>query len=157
MAPSAWDETTVRRVIDAHKERPGALLPILHALQTEFGHVPRGSIPLIAEALDRSRAEIHGVIGFYPHFREQAPGAHVLQICRGESCLAMGGEHLAEHAKERLGCEFHGTRADGAVTLEPVYCLGQCGCSPALQFDGEVYGRMTPARLDELLREKGLV
>lgn len=129
----------------------GALLPILHAVQDELGCIPADAVPAIAEALNLSRAEVHGVLTFYPHFRTEPAGRHVLEVCRAESCQAMGGERLAEHARETLGCDFHGTSADGAVTLEPVYCLGLCAQSPAVMLDGQPHARVTPDKLGRLL------
>jgi formate dehydrogenase subunit gamma len=133
----------------------GPLLPILHAVQAEWGHVPQEALPVIASALNISRAEVHGVMTFYHDFREEPAGAHVLRICRAEACQAMGGAALAEAAKARLGVDWHGTTADGAVTLEPVFCLGLCACAPAAQIDGRVVGRVDADRLDALLKECG--
>lgn len=135
----------------------GTLLPILHAIQHAIGYIPAASVPLIAEALQRSRAEIQGVISFYPHFRQTPAGKHVLEICRAEACQSMGGEHLAEQARQKLGCDFHATRSDGAVSLEPVYCLGLCAQSPAIMLDGQPHARMTPEKLDALLAREGVL
>ena len=112
--------------------KEGALLPILHAIQAEHGHVPAEAVPLVADRLNLSRAEVHGVISYYHHFRQVPAGKHVVQVCRAEACQARGGEALAAHAKQSLGMDFHETTADGSVTLEPVYCLGQCACGPAM-------------------------
>ena len=132
-------------------QRPGALLPILHALQDRFGYIPQTSFLMIAEGLNLSRAEVHGVVSFYHFFRTVPPGRHVIQICASESCQAAGGRALEAHAKQRLGIEFHETTPDGDVTLEPVYCLGNCACSPALRVNRDVHGLMTPAAFDQLL------
>jgi formate dehydrogenase subunit gamma len=129
---------------------PGALLPILHAVQDELGHVPKAAVPLIAQALNLSRAEVHGVVTYYHHFRTEAPGRHVVQVCRAEACQALGAESLYEQAQAVLGCPAHCTRADGAVTLEPVYCLGLCALSPAVMVDDRLHGRMTAQRLQAL-------
>jgi formate dehydrogenase subunit gamma len=139
------------RAIAAHKNAPGALLPILHAVQHELGCIPPESVQIIAEALNLSRAEVHGVITFYPHFRETPPGRHVVEVCRAESCQAMGGEHIAAHARKQLGCDFHATSKDGSFTLEPVYCLGLCAQSPAMLVDGVPYARLTPKRFDTIM------
>jgi len=144
---------TIRRIIDAHRALPGALLPLLHALQDEFGWVPDEAVPAIASALKLSRAEVHGVISFYHHFRTSPPGRHVVQICRAESCQAMGGEALEAHAKESLGVDYHATTGDGAVTLEAVYCLGNCACSPAIRIDDGIHGRLDAPRFDALMDE----
>src|SRR5690606_17663356 len=121
-------DETVRQVtqqaLQQYDGQLGNLLPILHAIQHVLGYVPATAVPLLAQALQRSRAEILGVLSFYPHFRETPAGPVVLQVCRAESCQAMGGNALAEHARASLGCDFHGTTTNGAVTLEPVYCLG---------------------------------
>ena len=109
------------------------------------------AVPLIAEQLNLSRAEVHGVVTFYHHFRHDPPGRHTLQLCRAESCQSMGADALAEHARARLGIDFKQTTSDGAITLEPVYCLGNCACSPAVMIDGELFGRVTPERFDELV------
>ena len=146
----------IGRTIELFKDQPGALLPILHGIQDELGYVPPGAIPGIAQALNLSRAEVHGVVTFYHHFRTTPPGRHTLHVCRAESCQAVGAGKLAEHAKSRLGVEFHQTTADGEFTLEPVYCLGNCALSPAMMVDGDVYGRVTTERFDEVVeRVKG--
>ena len=132
----------------------GALLPILHALQDRFGYVPKEAVPMIAKALNLSRAEVHGVITYYHHFRDHPPGRHIVRLCRAEACQATGADALAEHAKDLLGCDFHATSADGAVTLEAAYCLGQCAVGPSMLIDDEaIYGRVTPARFEKVIRE----
>jgi formate dehydrogenase subunit gamma len=138
-------------IVAANAARPGPLLEVLHEVQREFGCVPPEAIPQIARGLNLSRAEVHGVVTFYHHFRSTPPGRHRLQICRAESCQAMQGDALAAHAEQRLGVRFGETTADGGCTLEAVYCLGNCACSPAILLDEEPHGRMTPDRLDELL------
>ncbi len=148
--PSA-DEARVLAAVERHRHRDGPLIEVLHEVQAEFGCIPTGAVPVIARALNLSRAEVHGVVTFYHHFRGKAPGRHVLQVCRAESCQAAGGRALEEHAKKRLGVDFGGTTPDGSVTLEAVYCLGLCACSPAAMLDDEVHGRVTPDRLDALL------
>lgn len=153
LAPA--QRAAVLRVVADLKERPGCLLEVLHGVQAALGHVPSAAVPVIAEQLNLSRAEVHGVVSFYHHFRHATPGRHTLQLCRAEACQSMGGEALAEHARRRLGIDFRQTTADGGVTLEPVFCLGNCACSPALLLDGELHGRVTAERLDELLAEVG--
>ena len=138
-------------LIDAHRHRPGALLPLLHAVQEALGHVPADAVPAIARGLNLSRAEVHGVIGYYHHFRTQPPGRHVVQVCRAESCQACGGDALWDAAQQALGCAGGGTRPDRAVTLEPVYCLGLCAQSPAMQVDERLHARMTPDKLRQLV------
>lgn len=150
------DETrseTIRRVVEQHRVLPGAMLPVLHAIQEQLGWVPDEAVPVIAAALRRSRAEVHGVISFYPHFRTHPPGRHVVQVCRAESCRAMGAEALEAHAKSSLGIDFDHTTGDGAVTLEAVYCLGNCACSPAIRIDDEIVGRVDSRRFDALIAE----
>lgn len=138
-------------LLDAHRDRPSALLPVLHAVQDALGHIPSAAVPIIARALNLSRAEVHGVIGFYRHFRTRAPGRHVVQVCRAEACQAVGAKALEDHARRALGCGFHETSADGSVTLEPVYCLGNCACGPSVRVDDEIVGRVDARRFDELL------
>ncbi len=142
----------VRQAIAGQKEKPGALLPILHDIQDGIGYIPGEAVPVIASELNLSRAEVHGVISFYHYFRQTPPGEHTVQICQAESCQAMGSVKLTEHAKCQLGVDFHETTADGSFTLEPVYCLGNCACSPALMIDDEIFGRVTAERLDQLLQ-----
>lgn len=144
---------TIQALIDTHRSQAGALLPILHALQDQLGYVPAEAIPLIAKSLNLSRAEVQGVISFYHHFRSTPAGKHTLQICRAESCQAMGSRELEAHAKAALGIDFHQTTADGAISLEPVYCLGNCACSPSIRVGDEVQGRMDAAQLDALIAE----
>ena len=154
MQTSAVDQgSQVHRILEQFKDRPGPLLEVLHAVQATLGFIPPEAIGLIAEGLNLSRAEVHGVVSFYHHFRAAPPGRHVLQVCRAESCQAMGAEALAAHAEARLGVPFHACTPDGRVSLEPVYCLGLCACSPAVLLDGEPHGRVTPERLDTLLAQ----
>jgi formate dehydrogenase subunit gamma len=131
----------------------GPLLPILHEVQQEFGYVPQEAMPVIAEELNLSRAEVHGVVTFYHDYRDHPAGRHVLKLCRAEACQSMGGDGLAERVKMLLGIDFHQTTLDGGVTLEPVYCLGLCACSPAAMLDGEVYGRIDDQMAAELVAE----
>ncbi len=144
-------------IIDSQMHLEGPLLPILHALQAAIGHVPEAALPLIAQRLNITRAEVHGVMTFYHDFRETPAGRHVVKICRAEACKAMGADQLADHARARLGVDWHGTTADGAVTLEPIYCLGLCACAPAVMVDGQgqnrLMGRVSPAAFDALLAE----
>lgn len=137
--------------IESNKNLPGALLPILHAIQDKLGYIPEESLPAIASALNLSRAEVHGVVTFYHYFRQKPPGRHTVQICQAESCQAMGSAKLTTFAKEKLGIDFHETTTDQAFSLEPVYCLGNCACSPAIMVDKEIYGRVTSERLDEII------
>lgn len=144
---------TVRRIVADLKGRPGPLIEILHAIQAQLGYVPPAAVPLVASELNLSRAEVHGVVSFYHYFRSTPPGAHTLSVCRAESCQALGAEALAAHARQRLGVDFHQTTSDGRFSLEPVYCLGNCACSPAVMIDGRLHGKVTPERLDALLSE----
>jgi formate dehydrogenase subunit gamma len=144
----SWDRNIVETIARELKDKPGALMPILRRIQDEMGWVPHDSVPVIAEILNLTRAEVHGVLSFYHDFRHDPPGRSVVKVCLAESCQAMGGVALAEHVKRRLGCDFRTSRADGAFTLEPVYCLGNCACSPAVVINGELLGRMTPERFD---------
>ena len=154
---STTHSDTVRRIVSDLKGRPGPLLEVLHAIQASLGYVPEGAVPLVAQGLNISRAEVHGVVTFYHYFRRTPPGKHVVSLCRAESCQALGGDDLAEHAKRKLGVDFHETTADGEFSLEPIYCLGNCACSPAAMVDDRLYGRLTPERFDEMLvKERGL-
>ena len=139
--------------IEAHKHMPGALLPLLHSIQDDIGYIPEDCFLLISKALSLSVAEVHGVVTFYHHFRRHPAGKHILQVCRAESCQAMGSEKLEAHIKSTLGVDYHQTTKDGAITLEPVYCLGNCACSPAVMLDDEVYGRMDATKVAELISE----
>ena len=138
----------VETAIAARKDLAGPLIPILHGIQDALGYVPDDAVPLVAHALNLSRAEVEGVVSFYHYFRRHAPGRHVIHLCRAEACQSMNARALEAHAKRRLGVDFHGTSADGAFTLEPVYCLGNCALSPAMMIDGELYGRVSADRFD---------
>lgn len=140
-------------IIQEMRGLEGPLLPILHGIQEEFGHVPQDSLPVIAEALNISRAEVHGVVTFYHDYRSHPAGRHVLKVCQAESCQSMGSDSITAKLKQLLGIGFHETTGDGAVTLEPVYCLGLCACSPAAMLDGEVIGRLDDEKLDEIVAE----
>lgn len=144
---------SIEEHITAHKRVPGALLPLLHAIQDDIGYIPESVYPQISQALALSIAEVHGVVTFYHHFRTHPSGKHVLQICRAESCQAMGSEALESHAKACLNVEYHGTTRDQALTLEPVYCLGNCALSPAVMMDDEVYGRVDQQKIEALIRQ----
>jgi formate dehydrogenase subunit gamma len=135
---------------------PGPLLEILHAVQDELGSVPPEAVPLIADGLNLSRAEVHGVISFYHHFRERSPGRYVVQLCRAEACQSMNSRALEEFVRGRLHVNFGETTADGRVTLEAVYCLGNCACAPSMMVNGQLHGRVTPENFGELAKEWGL-
>ncbi len=148
-------DARMQAILFAHAGLEGPLLPILHAVQAEFGHVPQDALPIIARALNLSRAEVHGVMTFYHDFRETPAGRHVIKLCRAEACQAMGGNALANHAQARLGIGFHATTPDGAVTLEPIYCLGLCACAPAAMVDGRVVGRVDAPAFDAIVARCG--
>ena len=148
------ERETVRRIVADMKDRPGPLIEVLHAVQAALGHVPADAVPIVAEALNLSRAEVHGVVTFYHFFRETPPGKHTVHICRAEACQSMGANALVTHAKKRLGVDFHETTPDGVFSLEQVFCLGNCALSPAAMIDGNLYGRVTPERFDQLVAEK---
>jgi len=141
----------IRRIVADLKDRPGPLLEVLHAVQAALGYVPDGAVTLVAQGLNLSRAEVHGVVSFYHYFRRTPPGKHVVSLCRAEACQSMGADALAEHAKRKLGVDFHETTADGEFSLEPVFCLGNCACSPAAMVDGRLYGRLSPEGFDAML------
>lgn len=142
----------IRRLAEAHAAEAGALLPILHAVQDHYGYVPDEAVGIVANVLNLSRAEVHGVVTFYHFFRTVPPGRQTLYLCRAEACQSMGARALESYAKRKLAIGFHETTADGRFSLEPVYCLGNCACSPAVMVDETVYGRVTPERLDEILK-----
>jgi len=148
-----WDVERAAEIIAAEEVREGPLLPILHALQEAFGHVPTSAVTMVAEALNLSRAEVHGVVTFYHDFRQEPAGRHVLKLCRAEACQAAGADALAARAQARLGVPIGNTTADRSVTLEPVYCLGLCATAPAAMLDGRVAGRLDAQGLDALLVE----
>jgi formate dehydrogenase subunit gamma len=147
----SWDKSAVEAMANALKDRPGALTLILRRVQDELGWVPPDSIPIFAHILNLSRAEVHGVVSFYHDFRHEPPGVNIVKVCRAESCQAMGGVALADYIKQRLKCDFGATSANRAFTLEPVYCLGNCACSPAIMINGELVGRVTPETFDAAL------
>jgi formate dehydrogenase subunit gamma len=146
----------IQAILAEHQHLEGPLLPILHALQDTYGHIPAMAAPLICAALNISKAELHGVISFYHDFREAPAGRHVLKICRAEACKAMGGDALADAILKHLRLDWHGTTPNGALTVEPVYCLGLCACAPAVMLDDRPHARMDVPRLHEKLAEVGL-
>lgn len=148
-------DAAVRTICAQHAGLEGPLLPILHAVQAEFGHVPEAAIPTIADALNTTRAEVHGVVTFYHDYRAAPAGQHVLKMCRAEACQSMGSESLVTRAEDRLGAKCGSTSADGRVTLEAIYCLGLCATAPAAMIDGRIVGRLDAAKLDKLLTEAG--
>ena len=141
----------LREILTEHEGMEGPLLPILHAVQAEFGHVPQAALPPIAEALNISRAEVHGVVSFYHDYREAPAAKHVVKLCRAEACQSMGADRVADHAKARLGLDWH--ESGKGVTLEPVFCLGLCACAPAAMVDGKLVGRVDEARVDAIVAE----
>ena len=152
-AYQTWNVEQARAIIARHSYRPGAALPILHEIQETFGCVPEAAVPLVAEALNLSRAEIHGTVTFYHDFRKQPPGRRVLKLCRAKSCQAAGGDTLAARAEQKLGVGMGETTVDRRVTLDAVYCLGLCHSSPAAMLDKDVYGLLDEQKLDALLKE----
>jgi len=149
------DLRELRRIAAAHQHTPGGLLPALHAVQDALRHVPDEAVPVLAEVFNLSRAEVHGVVTYYHHFRREPPGRHLVEICRAEACQACGADELWARAEALLGCRGAATRADGAVTLQPVYCLGLCASSPALRIDDRLHARVGPERLADLLAPIG--
>ncbi len=141
MLDSADQSDRIAEIIADHQGLEGPLLPILHAVQAAFGHIPQPAVPQIAKALNLSKAEVHGVVTFYHDFRETPAGRHVLKLCRAEACQAMGADRVAGAVKAALGIDWHETTPDGRVTLEPVFCLGLCACGPAAMVDGRLVGR----------------
>jgi formate dehydrogenase subunit gamma len=133
------------------KALPGALMPILHAIQEALGFVPKDAVPVVANQLNLSIADVHGVVTFYHYFLREPPGRHVVHVCRAEACQALGSQALEAHVKQTLGIDYHATTIDGAITLEPVYCLGNCALGPSIMIDEHLKGRVSPARFDALM------
>ena len=150
-----WNEARGAEIIAEHNKLEGATLVILHAMQEAFGYVPEPAIPMIAAALNLSRAEVHGVFTFYHDFRHKPAGRHVLKLCRAEACQSVNGERLAQQFLDRFGVEWGGTTPDGRITIEATYCLGLCASGPSAMFDGEVIGRLTKDSIDDIAREVG--
>ncbi|MEH6550263.1 MAG: formate dehydrogenase subunit gamma [Pseudomonadales bacterium] len=151
---SATDQTaTLNGIIESHRHLEGPLLPILHSIQQVYGFIPDPAVILMAEQLQLSRAEVHGVISFYHFFRTTPPGKNTLQICRAESCQSMGSRALEQQIKQRLKVDYHQTTADGEITLEPVYCLGNCACSPSIRVNDQIHGRINMDRFEDVLDE----
>jgi formate dehydrogenase subunit gamma len=146
-----WDADRAAALIEERRHMPGALLPILNALQDEFGYIDKAAVPVVADALNISRAEVHGVISFYHDFRHAPPGRHVMKLCRAEACQSVGCDRLIAHLENRLGVKLGQTTADDSFTLEQVFCLGNCALSPAVMLDGKPYGRVTPQVADFLI------
>lgn len=150
---SQWDRARAGEVIERHVSREGPLLPVLHALQDEFGCISDEAVSLVASTLNLSRAEVHGVLTFYHDFRREPAGQHVLKLCRAEACQSMSGPQLAEALLSKLGINWGETTSDGALTVEGVYCLGLCACAPAALYDGEPVGRVDQEVFEHLVRE----
>jgi formate dehydrogenase subunit gamma len=148
-----WRPDRAAEIVAPYVSQPGSLLPILHALQHAFGHVPDEAVPVVASALNISRADVHGVLTFYHDFRRELAGAHVLQLCQAEACQARGGRAIAAQAQARLGVPLGETTDDGAVTLEPIYCLGLCASGPSALVDGKPVARLDAAKLDAMIAE----
>ena len=146
-----WDADRAMDRIRKLEDLPGALLPILHALQEEFGYVDEAAVPMVARALNISQAEVHGTISFYHDFRSAPAGRHVLKMCRAEACQSMGCDKLIRHVEIHLGAQLGETTKDGSFTLEQVFCLGLCAMSPAMMLDGKPYGRVSPDIAESLL------
>ncbi|HEX8955420.1 MAG TPA: formate dehydrogenase subunit gamma [Burkholderiaceae bacterium] len=145
----------IKAILKQDATGPGELLPVLHRIQDAIGYIPRSAIADIAGAFNLSRAEVHGVVTFYHHFRTQPPGQHQVQVCRAEACQSMGAERLLQHAQQALGCKLHGKSEDGKFSLEPVFCLGQCATSPAIMIDEKVYAKVSVTRFDKLIAQLG--
>ncbi len=151
---SPWSMDQAETIVDRHSGTRGALLPILHALQETFGYIDDAAIPLMARKLNLSRAEVHGVVSFYQDFRRTRPGHYILKVCRAEACQALGGRALVDHLRDHLKVDFGQTTADGAFTLEEVFCLGNCGLGPSIMIDDTLHGRVDGARFDALVADR---
>lgn len=150
---NGWERGRVEAIANSLKDRTGALMRVLREIRDELGYIPPDSVPIIAQILNLSRAEVHGVISFYHDFRTSPAGRYTIQLCRAESCQAKGAVALAEHVKRRLGVDLGMTTPDNTFTLEPVYCLGNCACSPAMMINGTPYGRVSAARFDAIVAQ----
>ena len=155
METGAQNTADISHLVTQYRAVPGGLLPLLHAIQAELGYVPDATVPAIATGLNLSRAEVHGVISFYHDFKTHSVGRNTVQICRAEACQSMGSRQLEAHAKQALGIDYHETTADGSITLEPVYCLGNCACSPSVRINDDIVARVDAARFDELVAKLG--
>ncbi len=144
-----------RSILERHSTQEGALIPILHDLQEAFGYLPEQALPLVASALNLTRAEVYGTASFYHDFHFEPRGEHTITLCRAEACQSVGAVSLADRAKRRLGLDFGQTSADGRVTLEQTFCLGLCACGPAGMVDGKLVARLTPAKIDAMIAEAG--
>jgi formate dehydrogenase subunit gamma len=151
ITPPAGAKNVVKDALMRHAKVPGALLPILHDIQDALGYIPSQVVPDIAHGLNLSRAEVHGVVTYYHHFRDQPAGRCLVQVCRAEACQSMGADALISHAAQRLDCAVHGTSADGDFSLEPAYCLGLCASSPAVMIGNQLHARVTPQSFDQLV------
>jgi len=147
------ERMSITDIINGLKYKPGALLPILHAIQGQYGFIPETALAIIAESLHQTKAEIHGVISFYHHFRTSQPGENSIEVCRAEACQSMGGRTLEAHAKNKLGIDFHQTTTDRQFSLDAVYCLGNCANSPSIRINDDIHGRITLDKFDHLLDE----
>ena len=150
---SRWDLAEATEIVKARATEKGATLPIFHDLMERFGHVDRSIVPVVADALNLSRAEVHGCLTFYHDFRDHPPGRRTIKVCRAEACQSRGADEMHAALKRKLGIDWHGTTPDGAFTIEPVYCLGLCACAPAVLVDEEPIGNVVVEGLDELLAE----
>ena len=141
----------VRRAVERQGVEDGPLMEILHDIQAELGCIPRSAVGVIAGELNISQADVYGVVTFYKDFREEPAGRRTVRICRAEACQSLGSEQLADHAVRRLGVDFGATTSDGAVTLDQVFCFGNCALGPTVEVDGRLFGRVSPERFDEML------
>lgn len=155
MATTEQNKADISYLVEQFGTVPGGLLPLLHAVQAEVGYVPDSAVASIATGLNLSRAEVHGVISFYHDFKTHPVGRNTVQICRAEACQSMGSRQLEAHAKQSLGIDYHETTADGNITLEPVYCLGNCACSPSVRINDDIVARVDAARFDTLVANLG--
>ena len=153
MLENADYEVVVSAALKKHSNTEGGLLPILHEVQDALGYIPSDAVDIIGKTINRSRAEVHGVISFYHHFRNHKPGKHIIQVCRSEACQAMGAEGVIENLKAKLAIDFHETTSDGKITLEPIYCLGHCACAPAVMVDGVPKAKMSSDQMDGIVDE----
>lgn len=149
-------EATIQALIHAHKDEPGALLPLLHDIQDALGYIPESSLAVIGKALNLSRAEVYGVVSYYHHFRQTPPAKHILQVCRAEACQARGANQLIDQIERKLGCKMHEHTTNGNIALEPIYCLGQCAVGPNILVDEiTLHARANESVIDQVVDSLG--
>lgn len=150
---NVMNEMKLQEHIDKYKDLPGGLLPLMHSIQDDIGYIPEESYTLISDSMGLSVAEIHGFVSFYHHFRTKKSGKNIIQVCKAESCQAMNMKNIEEYIKNKLGIDYHEMTSDEIFSLEPVYCLGNCACSPSIMINDDVFGKVTEQKIDKLIKD----